>query len=441
MVVLRPLAAVAVAAATVCGLIATTFAAPIYQEPSASLSRLYQGHHLVQLQVPEGSKTGEILKLLQDDFMLDIWDVQPSHMDFRLPAGMDLDFANIPSLAEVKIHVLHDNIQSLIDADRASRLPNPLLPRQADPPAPLDWFADYHQFDQIVEWYQNLTATFPNLVTFLPSIGKTVEGRDIFAVIITGANNTAAPKPQFFFQGLIHAREWISGATVQWISNQLVESYATDPSLLDSTEFIFVPVVNPDGYNYTWTTDRLWRKNRAIPSGVDLNRNYDDHWGQGGSSPDPASDTYMGPSPASEPETKAVSAFFMTFPNLVGAIDFHSYSQLVLRPNGWTSAPSPDEALNKQAGDGISANILSVNQMQYMSEPSIDLYPTTGTSTDFWYTQRRIYSFCIELRPNMGGEGFLLDRTQIVPTSQEIWSSLLWWVGFAKANPLPKPPV
>ncbi|KAJ3174804.1 hypothetical protein HDU87_006920 [Geranomyces variabilis] len=440
MVVFRPLAVVAVVAAALCDLIATTFAAPIYHTSAVPALRSYQGHQLVQLQIPDDSKTGEILKLLQDEF--DVWDVQPSHIDFRLPAGVELDFASIPALAESKIHVVHDNIQSLIDADRASRLPlDPLLPRQADSPATVDWFGDYHQLDEIVQWYQNLTATYPNLVTFLPSIGKTVEGRDIFAATITGANTTGATKPQFFFQGLVHAREWISGSTVQWLSNQLVQGYAADPSLLDSTEFIFVPVVNPDGYDYTWTTDRLWRKNRALPSGVDLNRNYDDHWGQGGSSPDPTSDTYMGPSAASEPETQAVSAFFLSFPNLVGAIDFHSYSQLVLRPYGWTFAPAPDETLNKQAGDGIAATILSVNQMQYVSEPSTDLYPTSGTSTDFWYTQRRIYSFCIELRPNMTGQGFLLDRTQIVPTSQEIWSSVLWWVGFVKGNPLPVPPL
>ncbi|KAJ3161116.1 hypothetical protein HDU86_007738 [Geranomyces michiganensis] len=420
-----------------CNLITVTLAAPIYSDFSTSISHLYHNHQLVQLQVPEGVRTGDILKLLQDDLALDVWNVQKTHIDFRVPAGVDLSLGNYSELAGTEIRVLHDNIQAIVDADQESRLPpSPILARQAN--VTLDWFADYHPLDQILEWYQNLAATFPHLVTFIPSIGKTVEGRDIFAVIITGADTPAIQKPQFFLQGLIHAREWISGATVQWISNELVQNYTADPLLLDSTEFIIVPVANPDGYDFSWTTDRLWRKNRALPSGVDLNRNFDDHWGQGGSSPDPQSEVYMGPHPASEPETQALATFLLSFSNLVGAIDFHSYSQLVLRPNGWTDALAPDDVLNKQAADGIAARILLDHQSQYLSQRCIDLYPTTGSASDFWYTQRRIYSFTIELRPNLGGEGFLLDRAQIIPTGQEIWSSLKWWIPFAKENPLPK---
>ena len=78
-----------------------------------------------------------------------------------------------------------------------------------------------------------------------------------------------------------HAREWISPMTVMYIAERLASTYETDPrvrAILDRAEFIFVPVVNTDGYVYTWTTERFWRKNRRNNGGgsygVDLNRNW-----------------------------------------------------------------------------------------------------------------------------------------------------------------------
>lgn len=64
--------------------------------------------------------------------------------------------------------------------------------------------------------------------------------------------------------------------------NYLVQAYGKDPKVTDylnSLEFLIIPFVNPDGFVYTWTTDRLWRKNRhlypgARCTGVDINRNF-----------------------------------------------------------------------------------------------------------------------------------------------------------------------
>ncbi|TPX59144.1 hypothetical protein PhCBS80983_g02677 [Powellomyces hirtus] len=440
-------AATLVAAAAVCAFSSVSLAAPAPLPAAAAVQDGYVNDQLVRLQVPEGAQLLQLHKFLEDNLNLDIWDTQADHIDFRVPAARADEILKKDPLAKANVKVLHANIQEMVDAEAVT-----LLPAASDFSAKLsgtgaaadavaaaaDWFTEYHRFADIVAWYKALATANPTLVTFVPSIGKTVQGRDIFAVKITSPTNAAA-KRQYFFQGLIHAREWISGATVQYVSDQLVKSYATSPTLLDTTEFIIVPVVNPDGYEYTWTGQRLWRKNRASPSGVDLNRNYNDHWGQGGSSSNPGSETYRGPSAASEPETRAVQSYFLSFPRLVGAIDFHAYSQLVLRPLGYSTAPAKDEALNKQAGDGISAAIRRASGLSYVSQPSIDLYQTTGSSTDYWYTQRRIYSFCIELRPNSAsGNGFILPPAQIIPTGKEIWESLKWWVDFTSKNPLPK---
>jgi len=199
--------------------------------------------------------------------------------------------------------------------------------------------------------------------------------------------------------------------------------------ILDNVRFVVVPQVNVDGYDYSWTTDRLWRKNRRQNVGtqyygVDLNRNWNDHWGGQGSSRQPSSDTYCGTGPFSEPETKAVSDFILKTGPFDAFIDFHSYSQLVLRPYGWTTALPPNEAISKAVADEIRDQIFAVHGVPYSSTPSWDLYYTTGTSTDWTYAAASIpLSYCIELR-DTGTYGFVLPPAQIIPTGEENFNAV-----------------
>ncbi|KAJ3055108.1 hypothetical protein HK097_011483 [Rhizophlyctis rosea] len=327
------------------------------------------------------------------------------------------------------------------------------------------WFSDYHRYDDIRTWYNSLAQQHPSLLQIIPSIGKTAENRDIFAVKITGNKTSLSStdhKKQFWFHGLQHAREWIGGAVVQFISAHFLTGYGIDEAittLLDSAEFVIVPVMNVDGYEYTWTNNRLWRKNRRPLNdffgsvGVDLNRNWPEHWGEDGSSSSPYSEVYQGPSAGSEPEVQALRKFFLS-PNhtsLIGAIDFHAYSQLVLRPYGWTRKDAPDEHLLKQAGDGLRDRIKEVHGKKYVSEREIDLYAASGTASDWFYGKevtkwlegRHLYAYTIELRPSAneggwGGQGFILPPEQIVPTGQEIVKAVKWWAQFALDHPLKK---
>lgn len=114
-------------------------------------------------------------------------------------------------------------------------------------------------------------------------------------------------------------------------------------AIATSYEWFFFPVANVDGFSYTWTTDRLWRKTRK-PSinllcvGVDPNRNWDNHFNEFGASSNPCSDIYAGQYPFSEPETRQLSEFIASLENLVGYFDFHAYGQLLMLPYGWTKA-------------------------------------------------------------------------------------------------------
>jgi murein tripeptide amidase MpaA len=157
--------------------------------------------------------------------------------------------------------------------------------QDVDDPMSEDWFKKYHNYESIKTFYKTLAENNRELVTYVPSIGQSVEGRDMIALHITASKSPERLK--YYIQCQIHAREWISGATCQYLAKKLVESYTTDhkvKNLLDQLEFVMVPVVNPDGYEYTWKQNRLWRKNRSYNEGsscrgVDLNRNFEKGWG------------------------------------------------------------------------------------------------------------------------------------------------------------------
>ncbi|KAG0380440.1 hypothetical protein BGX24_008226 [Mortierella sp. AD032] len=319
------------------------------------------------------------------------------------------------------------------------------------------WFKNYHPHDEIKNFYLQIADDYPDLVTYIPSIGKTVEGRDIFAIKLTAKEDDGSlkEKPQIWWQGLQHAREWAGGSTVQFLTHHLTSNYGKNDNItaiLRDTEFVIVPIMNIDGYDYTWNNNRLWRKNRRQNSlgsyGVDLNRNWDDHFAEGGSSGFPWSETYHGPSAASEPEVQALSKFFSEQKRIVGAIDFHCYSQLVLRPQGWTTQPSPHEKEHKYVGDKIVSIIKNVHGKKYISEPSVALYKTTGAASDWFYGNkaaaanngRHVYSYTIELRPSDttpgGRSGFILPPEEIIPLGEEIAQAMEFFVDYVVKNPL-----
>jgi len=378
---------------------------------------------------------------------LDVWAKSKDSVDIRVTSAQLKQLQRAVGPRPLVSEVLDDNIQLKIDAE--TEMLNAQLAKPVKISTTADWFTQYHTFDDIVTWLQELAKQYPKLVTYQASIGKSVEGKDIPLLKITSGNGDLASKKRIFLQGMQHAREWISGATMQFIANELASKYGSDSritSALDNTEVVIVPVCNPDGYEYTWTDDRLWRKNLgANKSGVDPNRNWPDHWNDGGSSTDPTDDTYMGTAAASEPEVQALMAAYQATPNVIAAVDFHSYSQLILRPYGWTSDDSPDEAAFSAIGSQIQSAISAVAGTNYVSEKIVDLYVASGGANDWWYGlgtpqgQPKPYGIAIELSPDASdpdGYGFVLPPTQIVPVGNEIMPAMLTMIEYSLANPL-----
>ena len=424
---------------------------PFHVQPTAAWS----GHVLVRVNVAAVEDLTRLKQTL-DAVHADIWSVDVEH-GHTMDVWVNRDAlkrltAVVPSDA-LRIEAAGEQIQAQVEAEalRLSKSAAVAIDYRDDQ----QWFKEYHRFDDIRAWYGSLAERFPNLVTLVPSIGKTHEGRDIFALHLTQSNATVTQKPQVYIQGQIHAREWISGATVQFIVHHFVTQYGKDDeitALLNRVELVVVPVVNPDGYEYSWTGmgNRLWRKNRRNNGGsfgVDLNRNWNVNWDDDrGSSRSPFSETYKGPSVASEPETQAISQYFLKNTRIVGAIDVHSFSQLVLRPLGWTKQPYAHESQHKQLGDKIRDLIYSVHGKSYTSIAAIDLYATSGTASDWFYAGKEVsgsfghhvYGYTIELRPKsaFGGQGFILPPSEIIPTGEEIVAAFRYFVRHVVENPL-----
>lgn len=233
----------------------------------------------------------------------------------------------------------------------------------------------------------------PDLVK-LVDLGQTRHGRTFTALKVT-KNARRLPdgqRPSVLYNAAQHAREWITPEMVRRLLHHYLDNYGSDQQItriIDTTELWFVLVANPDGYDYTFSDDRLWRKNlrdndgdgqiTAI-DGVDLNRNYPTKWGYDneGSSDDPFSETFRGPSPLSEPVNAALDALVQRV-GFEFMINYHSAAELLLYGTGWqVSTPTPDDVVYEAlAGSDTDPAVPG-----YDPDISAELYTTNGETTE-----------------------------------------------------------
>ncbi|XP_063625628.1 uncharacterized protein LOC134797337 [Cydia splendana] len=259
-----------------------------------------------------------------------------------------------------------------------------------------------------------------------PRASPTRTGRFLLAIYTLEHNKGV------WLDGGIHAREWVSIAVTTYIANEIVQNFNRMPESVTNKDWYILAVVNPDGYVYTHTTDRMWRKNRAQYgqcAGVDLNRNFSIGWGQAGedgSSEDPGSIFYRGPKPFSEPETAAIKkviheckADFKAF------LSLHSYGEVILFPWGYTSDPCPSYVELLEGGTVMARAIHAVNGRTYKVGSTKDImYYSAGTSVDWSYGCAKIpYSYMIELPSKQ--HRFLLPKDRIIPTAKEVFCGVI----------------
>ncbi len=273
----------------------------------------------------------------------------------------------------------------------------------------------YHTYAEMVAELDQAVVDHPAIVeTF--SIGKSYQGRDIWAAKISDNVATDEDEPEILFDGLHHAREHLSAEQTLAILRWMTDGYGVDPRvtrLVDRREIWIVFMVNPDGgeYDLTGNPYRAWRKNRqpnagTTAVGTDLNRNYDYRWGCcGGSSGSKSSATYRGSKPNSAPETLAMRDFIRSRvigsrQQITAAITFHTAGEQVLWPYGYTTANVPiDMTVDDQAAlRALGVRLASKNGYRPMQSSS--LYVTDGDEIDFAYGRHRIFMYTFEMYPS-----------------------------------------
>ncbi len=268
--------------------------------------------------------------------------------------------------------------------------------------------------DNLVTQMQKLEQKYPKLAD-LQQIGTTHQQQPIYAMRVTKnpKQHKDGSRPAVLYTSVQHAREWLAGETNRRQLRLFLDNYGREGTaigtdgqpvegvsaeeltkLVNTRELWFVLVVNPDGYDHTFTPEnRLWRKNLRdnngngvigdAGDGVDPNRNLNTNWGYDneGSSDDPSSETYRGPSAGSEPETQAIN-------DLSDRVDFafnkndHTWGRLLLYPFGWqVDTHAADEPIFRRIA-GVEGDPAIPT---FHPKVGADLYTTNGDMNDHLY--------------------------------------------------------
>ena len=271
----------------------------------------------------------------------------------------------------------------------------------------------YHNLAEMTAAVQAAADAHPDIVRVF-SIGESYQGRQILAAKISDNVDTDEDEPELLFDALHHAREHLTVEQALYLLDMLVDGYdqwTTIRNIVDYREIYIVFALNPDGFVYDLTGDpyRAWRKNRQPNAGgsvgTDLNRNYDYRWACcGGSSGNPASITYRGPSAFSAPETRALRDFVRSrvvngIQQIRAHITFHTNGQLILWPYGYTKTNVPGDMTQTDWSTFVKLGREMAARNGYKAQQSSDLYITDGDQIDWLYGRYRIFSFTWELYP------------------------------------------
>ncbi|ERF75680.1 metallocarboxypeptidase ECM14 [Endocarpon pusillum Z07020] len=438
----------------------------------STLRTRYGGDMVLRFRV----KTAEEARALAeaaDTLYLDIWEFADDWVDIRMAKDVVEPLLGLlpPSLHNAHSPLMPDLAQAIFESYPSASIGQHAsipfndhqgftssLNRESANDGKELFFKDYQPLSVIRPWMRLMASLFPTHVQMI-SVGVSYEGRDIpaFRIGVRQANDTmsAQPRHTILITGGSHAREWISTAATSYLAYSLITRYGRFPGvtkLVDEFDWVLVPTINPDGYEYTWDHDRLWRKNRQQTSirfcpGVDLDRAFGYQWDGDSQRSNPCSESYAGDGPFEgfEAHQFATWAKYETEHNNIrfaAFLDLHSYSQKILYPYSYSCEQDPPTLENlEELAIGMAKAIRLTHSQAYgvtsaceghtaaFHGTADEVWPRMelngGSALDWFYHELKVkYAYQLKLR-DTGSYGFLLPHSDILPTSQETFNAVL----------------
>eukprot|EP00105_Crassostrea_gigas_P030888 XP_011453366.1 PREDICTED: carboxypeptidase B [Crassostrea gigas] len=378
----------------------------------------YDGHEVLQILPKTIEDVHELLSLAKK-YHLDIWK-SPRYLnetfDVRVDPEQITDFVNDIEALGLKANHWITDVQKLIDEISTGR------DRRAT--FSIGAFNDHASINAYLD---SLASANPHVTVH--TMGNSYEGRAIKYVKIS--NNLGVNKKAIYADGGIHAREWLAVTTVLYFIDQIANNPSRDrtiDALLGKFDFYFAPVVNPDGYEYSRSHDRMWRKNRRPVisgcHGVDLNRNFAYHWNpDNGGSRNPCEEVHAGTHATSEIETKHLQNFLCSHSNLIAYLNVHTYGQYWIYPWGYTPILPADYRDLDHLGRSAATAIRHTHGRTFtVGEDTRVLYAAAGGADDYAKGACGVkYSYTVELR-DTGLHGFVAPTSYIIPAGEETFA-------------------
>lgn len=410
----------------------------------------------------------ESLKEAVDTLLIDVWGFTSEWVDIRIAENLVSSLLGLlpSSLHNAHVPLNQDLATAVFDTFPRPREDKPNFTPSLKSPAASDadsniFFSNYQPLSVIIPWMRLLSSLFTTH-TRLIKIGTSFEGRDIHALRIgvhpTNRQDEETPRRKtILIAAGLHAREWVTTSTANYIAYSLITGYgksAPITELLDAFDFVIVPTTNPDGYVYTWETDRLWRKNRQqtplrFCQGLDLDHSFGFAW-DSDTAGNACSESYAGEKPFQAQEARQLADWAKNETehnvDFVSFIDLHSYSQQIMYPYGYSCDAEPPglEDLEELAyglekairvSHGHEYEVMSACEgNSIMSLTGRHVVPSVespgGSALDYFHHELRArWSYQIKLR-DRGTYGFLLPPEHIVPSGKEIFDAMLYLGSF-----------
>ncbi|XP_069158532.1 carboxypeptidase B-like [Procambarus clarkii] len=389
------------------------------------LATLVQGDASIQMWSVDVLKNNDVIRELENGGYFDIWGDNTTHAQILVSSTCRSTLVQqVLESSEMRYWVEVEDVMSLVQQERIF-----METTKNNREHPMDWNVYHNTADveKFINWVKEMGGCFVQVLT----AATTEEGRQVLVIKVTDPFSDE-PKTKIWIEAGIHAREWISPAVSLYILNLLI----TDDSwrdLLKRTEWYIVPVVNPDGYHYSFTSEsaRLWRKNRQTHldrgcKGVSLIRDMDLEWSF--STPfDPCSETYKGVTPFTEPETRGLQAIMETVGGIDLFIAFRGYGQSIVYPVLRNDIP-PANIHEHEVLAMVFVHAVSYTSRGHINYEIGQSGPLYGlTSEDLAPEAQNRFIYTIDL-PYKGRYGLLHSESNISSTLMETTAGIMCMV-------------